>query len=219
MIEVKNLKKEFKHKSAMINALNNANLKVEKGEFVAIVGPSGSGKSTFLLTIGGLVHPTQGSVLIKNKSIYEMGITERTLVRLNTIGFIFQTFNLIPYLTAMENVQIPLLLAGKSHNEQQDRAKELLARFDLSDRIEHVPSELSIGQQQRVALARALANNPDILLADEPTGNLDPKLTEEMVEYFKLLNSQGSTIVMVTHNPMVAKSAKRQISIIAGEIK
>jgi len=218
MIKVENINKNFKCRSSTINALKDINLTISKGEFVGIVGPSGSGKTTFLLTLGGLISPTSGNVYIKDKPLYQMSITERALIRLTAIGFLFQTFNLVPYLTALENVQIPLFLAGKSKEEQIKRAKELLERFGLENRFDHKPPELSIGQQQRVALARALANNPEIIMADEPTGNLDPKLTDELVDYFKELNKSGITIVMVTHNPAVAQGTKRHISIVDGRI-
>lgn len=218
MIKVENINKNFKCRSSIINALKDINLTIPKGEFVGIVGPSGSGKTTFLLTLGGLISPTSGKVYIKDKSLYQASVTERASIRLNSIGFLFQTFNLIPYMTALENVQIPLFLAGKTKEEQIKRAKELLERFGLGHRFDHKPPELSIGQQQRVALARALANNPEIIMADEPTGNLDPKLTDELVDYFKELNKTGITIVMVTHNPAVAQSTKRHISIVDGKI-
>jgi len=218
MLKVENINKNFKCRSSTINALKDINLTISKGEFVGIVGPSGSGKTTFLLTLGGLIHPTNGNVYIKDKSLYQMSVTERALIRLTTIGFLFQTFNLIPYLTALENVQVPLFLVGKSNEDQIKHARKLLERFGLGDRFDHKPPELSIGQQQRVALARALANNPEIILADEPTGNLDQKLTNELVDYFKELNTNGITIVMVTHNPAVAQSTKRHISIVDGKI-
>ncbi len=218
MIKLDKITKEFRSRTTPVQALKDIDLTIDTGEFAAIVGPSGSGKSTFLLTIGGLIHPTAGEVYINNQSLYQLSVTQRALLRLDTIGFLFQTFNLIPYLNALENVQIPLYLAGKSNGEQTQRARELLEKFGLGDRLDHKPAELSVGQQQRVALARTLANQPKLILADEPTGNLDPKLTEELVDHFKTLNTQGITIVMVTHNPGVAKAARKQISIIDGKI-
>jgi len=165
-----------------------------------------------------LIHPSVGKVNIDGASIYDLDIKERATFRLRNLGFVFQTFNLIPYLTALENVQIPLSLAGNTNGNQTERATELLEKLGLGDRLNHKPRELSIGQQQRVAIARALANNPKIIMADEPTGNLDPNTTNETVAYLNSLNQTGITVVMVTHNPGVAKCAQRTLRLVDGRV-
>ncbi len=218
MIKIENLSKKYHSKGNSVLALDEVSLSIEKGEFISIVGPSGSGKTTLLLCMGGLIHPSVGKVNIDGASIYDMGIKERAAFRLRNLGFVFQTFNLIPYLTALENVQIPLSLAGNNNGNQTERATQLLEKLGLGDRLNHKPRELSIGQQQRVAIARALANNPKIILADEPTGNLDPNTTNETVTYLNLLNQTGITVVMVTHNPGVAERAQRTLRLVDGRL-
>jgi putative ABC transport system ATP-binding protein len=218
MIKIENLSKKYNSKGNSVVALNEVSLSIEKGEFISIVGPSGSGKTTLLLCMGGLIHPSVGKVNIDGASIYDLNIKERANFRLRNLGFVFQTFNLIPYLTALENVQIPLSLAGTTNGNQTDRATELLEKLGLGDRLNHKPRELSIGQQQRVAIARALANNPKIIMADEPTGNLDPNTTTETVAYLNLLNQTGITVVMVTHNPGVAEYAQRTLRLVDGRV-
>ncbi len=218
MIKIENLSKIYRSKRNSVDALNEVSLSIEKGEFVSIVGPSGSGKTTLLLCLGGLIHPTRGKVQIEGVSIYDLDVRKRATFRLQNLGFVFQTFNLIPYLTALENVQIPLSLAGVLDGSQSERATELLSKLGLADRLNHKPSELSIGQQQRVAIARALANNPKIILADEPTGNLDPDMTRETIGYLKLLNQNGITVVMVTHNPGAAEYAQRTLRLVDGKV-
>jgi putative ABC transport system ATP-binding protein len=218
MIVLSNLSKTYNTKGNSVVALNEVSVAIEKGEFVSIVGPSGSGKTTLLLCMGGLIHPSVGKVNIDGASIYDLDIKERAIFRLRNLGFVFQTFNLIPYLTALENVQIPLSLAGTSDGTQTERAAELLKKLGLKDRLNHKPRELSIGQQQRVAIARALANNPKIIMADEPTGNLDPNTTNETVAYLNLLNQTGITVVMVTHNPGVAECAQRTLRLVDGRV-
>jgi len=218
MIQIDTLTKIYNSKGNSVTALNNITLSIEEGEFVSIAGPSGSGKTTLLLCMGGLIHPTSGKVHIKENSIYDLDVKKRANFRLRNLGFVFQTFNLIPYLTALENVQIPLSLDGFSDSVQKERAVELLGKLGLLDRLDHKPYELSIGQQQRVAIARALANNPRIIMADEPTGNLDPSTTIETVKYLKSLNEEGHTVVMVTHNPGVADDAKRKLQLVDGEV-
>ena len=218
MIKIENLSKIYNSKGNSVLALSEVSLSIEKGEFVSIVGPSGSGKTTLLLCMGGLIHPSQGKVKIGGDSIYAVDVKKRAIFRLRNLGFVFQTFNLIPYLTASENVQIPLALAGISDGSQTERATELLEKLGLADRLDHKPRELSIGQQQRVAIARALANNPNIILADEPTGNLDPDMTRETVGYLKLLNQTGITVVMVTHNPGAAEYAQRTLRLVEGRL-
>jgi putative ABC transport system ATP-binding protein len=218
MIKIENISKKYNGRGNSVVALNEVSLSIENGEFISIVGPSGSGKTTLLLCMGGLIHPSVGKVDIDGASIYDMDIKERATFRLRNLGFVFQTFNLIPYLTALENVQIPLSLAGTANGNQTERATELLEKLGLGDRLNHKPRELSIGQQQRVAIARALANNPKIIMADEPTGNLDPNTTNETVAYLNLLNQTGITIVMVTHNPGVAESAQRTLKLVDGRL-
>lgn len=218
MIKVEHLSKEYKLRGKDIFALRDVDFAVEDGEFVVIVGPSGSGKSTLLLTLGGLIHPTSGKVFLDGRSIYELSVKERAEIRKTSLGFIFQTFNLIPYLTILENVEVPLCLAGVSPAEQKSIATQLLTKVGLADRLEHKPSESSVGQQQRVALARALANNPSVLLADEPTGNLDPALTEELLQWLVTLQKEGHTIIMVTHNRDSVRYATRSLSLIEGSV-
>ncbi len=218
MIKVENLTKKYRLRGKDIIALRNVNFKVADGEFIIIVGPSGSGKSTLLLTLGGLIHPTSGRVFIGDRSIYELPGKERAEIRKTDLGFLFQTFNLIPYLTALENVQISLYLAGKASTEQRKIATQLLEKVELGDRLDHKPSELSVGQQQRVALSRALANNPVILLADEPTGSLDPSLSKEMIGWLETLHKEGHTIVMVTHDSAAGRYATRSLKLIEGSL-
>jgi len=220
MITLEKVNKRFRMNGTVIHALVDVNLHVAKGDFVSVTGPSGSGKTTLLLTMGGLDKPDSGKICIRDESVYDIGIGERARIRCTTLGFLFQTFNLIPYLTALENVQIPLYLAGKSKEEQLRRSTELLERVGLGDRIYHKPSKLSVGQQQRVALARTLANSPQIILADEPTGNLDPDMTRELMDYLKKLNVEDSvTIVMVTHNHGIAGEASRHMRLVGGKIE
>jgi putative ABC transport system ATP-binding protein len=218
MIAVENLSKVYNSRKNPITALKDVSTTIQSGEFVSIVGPSGSGKTTFLLSLGGLIQPTDGHVVINNDSMYDQTVKDRALFRLKNIGFVFQAFNLIPYLTAIENVQVPLSFAGYDDVEQIKRATELLDQLGLGNRLHHKPSELSVGQQQRVAIARALANHPKIILADEPTGNLDPETTTETVRYLKILNDTGITVVMVTHNPEVAEVTKRKLRLVDGKL-
>jgi len=201
-----------------VAALDGANVTIQKGDFVSLVGPSGSGKSTLLLMLGGMLSPTSGRVLLNGVSMYEMSSDQRAALRKTSMGFVFQTFNLVPYLTALENVKLPLYLAGVKPEEQDARAIELLERVGLGNRVDHKPSELSIGQQQRVALARMLANDPQVILADEPTGNLDPETASQMMDYLEQFNREGKTIIMVTHDPRAAARARRRLRIEDGRI-
>ncbi|MFH1221311.1 MAG: ABC transporter ATP-binding protein [Candidatus Eisenbacteria bacterium] len=210
--------KHYNHRGQLVKAMDDVDLKVEKGEFVSIVGPSGSGKSTFLLTLGGMLTPSRGSVWLNGQSLYDMAPDERARTRRQKIGFVFQTFNLVPYLTALENAQVPLMLAQMDEDSQKRVAVSLLERVGLADRLNHKPSELSVGQQQRVALARMLANDPEIVLADEPTGSLDPDTTREITEFFVALNAEGRTIVMVTHNQDTAARAQRILWLVEGRL-
>jgi putative ABC transport system ATP-binding protein len=198
--------------------LDDVTMEIPRGDFVSVVGPSGSGKSTLLLMLGGMLSPASGRVLVDGVSLYDLDIEKRAALRRKTIGFVFQTFNLIPYLTASENVQVPLMLAGVDGNEKTDRAAELLGRLGLGDRMDHKPSELSVGQQQRVALARVQANDPPVILADEPTGNLDPDTGRAVLSFLEEVNREGRTIVMVTHDARAAERAKRIIRLDEGRI-
>lgn len=218
MLAVEGVTKQYKHRRSDVNALYNANVSIGSGEFVSIVGPSGSGKSTLLLMLGGMLSPTTGRVLLHGRSLYELHPNERAAMRKQHVGFVFQTFNLVPYLTAIENVQLPLFLSGTAADKQLSRATELLQRVGLGDRLDHKPAELSIGQQQRVALARMLANDPQLILADEPTGNLDPDTSAMVLDFFTQFVAEGRTIVMVTHDPCAAERANRKLKIVNGTI-
>jgi putative ABC transport system ATP-binding protein len=219
MITLQSVSKHFQHRGKSVAALANVTLQIGKGDFVAVIGPSGSGKSTFLHLLGGMLSPTEGKVRIENESLYDLTSDQRSALRKKKIGFVFQTFNLVPYLTALENVQVPLVLAGLGEEEQKRRAESLLGRVGLSDRLDHKPRELSVGQQQRVALARMLANDPALILADEPTGNLDPETSASIMDFLVELNGEGRTIVMVTHDLRVAGRAKRALRLVNGSIQ
>lgn len=218
MLTMENVTKRYKHRRSDVYALQDANVEIGTGEFVSIVGPSGSGKSTLLLMLGGMLSPTSGKVHLQGTSLYDLSSNERARKRKQHVGFVFQSFNLVPYLTALENVMIPLFLSGAAKDVQESRATELLERVGLGDRLDHKPSELSIGQQQRVALARMLANDPQLILADEPTGNLDPETSSLVLDFFEQFISEGRTIVMVTHDPRAAERARRKLRIEGGRI-
>jgi putative ABC transport system ATP-binding protein len=210
MLELRNVTKDFtNNKKEEVAALRDINLKVDEGDFLAIVGPSGSGKSTLLFIIGALMNPTEGEVLLRDKDIYDTTTAYRAKLRLQEIGFVFQTFNLIPYLSALDNVAMPAMLTLKSHNNAVERATGLLERFGLAARLDHKFSELSVGERQRVALCRSVINDPGLILADEPTGNLDPAMTHEVMALFQELNSSGHTIIVVTHEEDVAAYARK----------
>jgi len=216
MIHIENARKTYTHHAEQVTALDRVTLKIEAGEFVSIVGPSGSGKSTLLLLMGGMLSPTSGTVSIDNTDIYDLPPNERSQFRGKHIGFLFQRFHLIPYLTAMENVMVPFLLQGDGGEAASERATQLLNRVQLEQRFDHKPGELSVGQQQRVALARMLANDPPVILADEPTGNLDPETGGAIMEFLLELNKTGKTIVMVTHTPEAARMTSRSIRLTNG---
>jgi putative ABC transport system ATP-binding protein len=218
MLRMEGVSKSYNHRAASVTALRDANVKMNRGDYVSIVGPSGSGKSTLLLMLGGMLSPTGGRVYVDGTSLYDMTPNERAAFRKKNIGFVFQTFNLVPYLTALENVQIPLFLAGKEDAAQREHATSLLERVGLGDRLDHKPSELSVGQQQRVALARVLANDPAVILADEPTGNLDPETGRHVIDFFDELNKEGRTIVMVTHDPRAAERAQTTLRLVEGTV-
>lgn len=210
IIELKDVWKTYWMGENAVHALRGINLQVRKGEFLAIMGPSGSGKSTCMNMVGALDIPTKGKVLLKGQDISAMSESNLAQVRGKTIGFIFQQFNLINTLTAAENVTLPLMFQGISTEERNRRAKELLTMVDLGERMHHRPTELSGGQQQRVAIARALATEPEIILADEPTGNLDSKTGGTVMDFLKQLHKEkGTTIIMVTHDESTAKHADR----------
>ena len=219
MLELQNVTKDFKNpKKEQVAALHEINLSVGKGDFVSIVGPSGSGKSTLLFIIGALMQPTSGEVLLNDRDIYDSTAAYRSRLRLQEIGFVFQTFNLIPYLSALDNVAVPAMLTMKSRKKAFQRAAELLDRFGLRARLDHRFSELSVGERQRVALCRSVINNPGIILADEPTGNLDPAMTHEVMALFQELNSSGHTIIVVTHEEDVAAYAQKVLHLENGKL-
>ncbi len=201
-----------------VEALRGVDLSVEEGEFIAIMGPSGSGKSTLLHIMGLLDTPTRGRVFVLGREASRLSDDERALLRRESIGFVFQQYNLSPSLTALENVELPMLFAGVPPEKRRKRAVELLEAVGLGDRLHHYPNQLSGGQQQRVAIARALANNPHIILADEPTGNLDTKTGRRILEVFRELNERGKTVVIVTHDPEVAEAAEKIVKIRDGKI-
>src|SRR5499433_1439621 len=202
-----------------IHALRGVSVQIERGEYVAIMGPSGSGKSTLMNLIGCLDTPSKGSYLLNGKQVSQMNDDELARIRNEEIGFVFQTFNLLPRATALHNVELPLVYAGVTGKDRLERAKTALGKVDLKDRMSHRPNELSGGQRQRVAIARALVNNPSILLADEPTGNLDSKTGVEILALFARLHEAGNTIVLVTHEADIAAQAHRVISIRDGQVE
>ena len=218
MFQLQDVNKVYARRGHEVVALQVPSLEIHTGDYVAIVGPSGSGKTTLLSILGGMLSPNAGRVSVDGVSLYELSVAKRAVFRRERMGFVFQTFNLVPYLTAVENVQIPLYLAGVPKSEQRLRAAELLERVGLKDRLDHKPSELSTGQQQRVALARTLANNPPVILADEPTGNLDPDSRRIVLDFFDELHREGRTIVMVTHDSVAAERARGWLRLSEGMI-
>ncbi|MEQ8856877.1 ABC transporter ATP-binding protein [Gimesia sp.] len=219
MLKLENVKKVYRKKQDEVVALESTSVEIPRGDFVSIIGPSGSGKTTLLSMLGAMSAPSEGRILLDGESIYDLPVEQRAEVRQNKLGFVFQTFNLIPYLTAIENVQVPMMLSQKYKTERQQRAEELLATVGLQDRLQHKPSELSIGQQQRVALARMLANDPSIILADEPTGNLDPDTRDQVLSFLRQFNEEGRTIIMVTHDLSAAGCARRTLKLSEGRIQ
>ena len=218
LIEIENLTKIYDTGKIQVTALNNISLKVYKNEFLAVMGASGSGKSTLMNILGCLDRMTSGKYILDSEDVSKLNNTELSEIRNKKIGFVFQAFNLLPRLTALNNVEIPMIYAGIPASQRFERAKEALDKVGLSDRIHHRPNELSGGQNQRVAIARALVNNPAIILADEPTGNLDSKSSLEIMELFNQLHEEGSTIIMVTHEEDIAAYTERKITFRDGEI-
>ena len=218
MITLNNIKKVFKTDEVETWALQNVSLEVSKGEFVAVMGPSGCGKSTLLNILGLLDTPTQGTYLLNGKDVSQMSEDERTDLRKGQLGFVFQSFNLIDELNVTENVELPLLYMGTSKKERRQQVKEVIERVAMAHRAQHFPAQLSGGQQQRVAIARAVISHPQIILADEPTGNLDSKHGMEVMDLLKQLHEEGTTIIMVTHSQRDANYADRIVNLFDGEI-
>jgi len=218
MIELKDITKSYRMGSTEVHALRGVSLRVDAGEFLAIVGPSGSGKTTLMSIIGCLDTPTSGTYTLDSTRVSSMKDDELARIRNLKIGFVFQTFHLLPRQSAVENVGLPLLYAGVGRKERLQRATEALSRVELAQRATHKPSELSGGERQRVAIARALVNRPSIILADEPTGNLDQKVGKEIISLFQRLNDDGVTLVLVTHDREIAALAYRQVEVIDGQI-
>jgi putative ABC transport system ATP-binding protein len=218
VIKTEELAKVYEMGAEQVHALRGINLEIRKGEYVAIMGPSGSGKSTLMNLIGCLDSPTSGRYWLAGRLVSDLDDDELAYIRNKEIGFVFQTFNLLPRATALHNVELPLIYNGTPAEERVEKAKKALDRVDLTDRMTHKPNELSGGQRQRVAIARALVNNPSIVLADEPTGNLDSKTGEEIMALFENLYRQGNTIILVTHENDIAKHAHRSIHIRDGRI-
>ena len=219
MIETVDLWKSYQMGEEQIHALRGVSIQIERGEYVAIMGPSGSGKSTLMNLIGCLDTPSKGSYLLNSKQVSQMDDNELARIRNEEIGFVFQTFNLLPRATALRNVELPLVYAGVPAKDREQRAKAALDKVELTSRMTHRPNELSGGQRQRVAIARALVNNPSILLADEPTGNLDSKTGVEIMGLFERLHKAGNTIILVTHEAEVAAYAHRAIHIRDGQVE
>lgn len=211
IIELKNVAKYYEMGKNLVKALDCIDIQIKRGDFVAIMGPSGSGKSTSMNLIGSLDLATQGNIYLDGHDIEYLEESELAQIRGKKIGFIFQQFNLIPNLTAKENVMLPMLFQGKDELDREMKAEELLKLVDLGDRMDHYPNQLSGGQQQRVAIARSLANDPEVILADEPTGNLDTKTGEMVMAFLNKLNDEGKTIIFVTHNPELAKEHSKII--------
>ena len=218
LIEIKQLSKTYVSGEERVPALVYVNLTIERGEFISVMGPSGSGKSTLLTILGGLNHPTEGEVVVDEIPIYKLPLEKLADFRREYLGFIFQSFQLIPYLTVIENVMLPLAITEKSNREQLTMAEEILGKMGLRGKGRRLPDQLSGGEQERVAIARALVNSPPILLADEPTGNLDTKTGKEIMELFKSLNEEGQTIAMVTHNPENIAFSSRLIHLRDGKV-
>ncbi len=218
VIEVKDLSRHFKIGTQIIKALQSVDLKVKQNEYLALMGTSGSGKSTLMNILGCLDQPTSGDYILSGQLVSSLNENELAEIRNQEIGFVFQTFNLLPRYSALDNVALPLVYSGLSKEERNSKAEEALLNVGLSDRMDHKPNELSGGQRQRVAVARALINKPSILLADEPTGNLDSKTSYEIMELFDEIHNQGNTVILVTHEEDISKHARRVVSMKDGQI-
>jgi putative ABC transport system ATP-binding protein len=218
MMQLNNIHRDFQVGEQTVHALNGVNLSVERGEYVSVMGPSGSGKSTLLNIIALLDQPTSGSYILNGNDVTRQTDDELAKIRRDNIGFVFQFFHLIPRLTAAENIEMPMILAGIDSKERQQRAQHALASVSLLDRAEHKPNQLSGGQLQRIAIARAMIMQPAILLADEPTGNLDSKAGLEIIDLLEKLNQQGVTLMIITHDSSIGERAKRRIRIVDGAI-
>jgi putative ABC transport system ATP-binding protein len=219
LINISNIKRDFQLGNETINVLKGIDLQINKGEYVALMGPSGSGKSTLMNLLGCLDTPTSGSYVLNGKDVSQMHDDDLAEIRNKEIGFVFQTFNLLPRTTALDNVALPMVYAGYSKTERNKRAAEVLTQVNLADRMDHQPNQLSGGQRQRVAVARALVNKPSIILADEPTGNLDSKTSEEIMKLFGDIHASGNTVILVTHEEDIAKYAHRVIRLKDGMIE
>jgi len=218
LIEINKLSKTYESGEERVLALADVDLGIERGEFISVMGPSGSGKSTLLTILGGLNHPTRGEVTVDDIPIYKLPLEKLADFRREYLGFIFQSFQLIPYLNVIENVMLPLSITEKSNREQIKMAGEILEGMGLKGKEKRLPDQLSGGEQERVAIARALVNSPPILLADEPTGNLDSKTGKEIMDLFQSLNQEGQTIIMVTHNPENVTFSSRTIKLLDGRV-
>ena len=219
IIELKNLSKHYEMGENIVKALDGIDVEIKKGDFIAIVGPSGSGKSTMMNMIGALDLATKGEIFLDDEDIENLEESELAQIRGRKIGFVFQTFNLVPTLTALENVMLPMTFQGLSKEEKLERAEEILKKVGLEHRKNHFPNELSGGEMQRVAIARSLANNPEVILADEPTGNLDSKTGKEIMKIFTDLNKKGKTIILVTHDLDLTKYATKVLKLRDGKIE
>ena len=218
IIKLKNVEREYVMGDSIVRAARGVDLEIKKGEFIAIVGPSGSGKSTIMNLIGALDLASKGDIYLDELNIEHLDESDLAQIRGKRIGFVFQTFNLIPTLTALQNVMLPMMFQNVGKEEREEKAREILKKLGMSHRLSHLPSELSGGERQRVAIARALANDPEVILADEPTGNLDSKTGEEVVQLFLKLNKEGKTIILVTHDLELAKYADKIYYLKDGQI-
>lgn len=219
ILDIQHIKKRYIMGSQIIDALKDVSISINKNEYVALMGPSGSGKSTMMNILGCLDTPTSGSYKLNGTEVSEMTDDQLAYVRNKEIGFVFQTFNLLPRLTSLENVALPMIYAGMSKKERTERAEQVMEMVGLKERMDHKPNELSGGQRQRVAIARALVNNPSIILADEPTGNLDTKTSYEIMNIFESINNGGNTVILVTHEEDIARHAKRIIRLRDGLVE
>ena len=212
-IEIRDLGKYYKSGDTTVNAIKNMDFYIDDAEFITIMGQSGSGKSTLLSIIGALNHPTRGQVLVDSLELYELSIEQRADFRSEYIGFIFQSFQLVPYLTVLENVKLPIAVTGIKKKQKNEMAMGVLSRVGLEEKTDRLPDQLSGGEQERVAIARAIVNKPPIILADEPTGNLDTNTAEEIMDLLKSLNQDGHTVIVVTHNPYIGAYSTRTIKV------